>query len=58
MGTTKNEVRKSDKDKKIRINPELHKIVKLFAYMQGRTIKEVVEEAIREYLRNRGVDGV
>jgi Omega Transcriptional Repressor. len=58
METTKNGAKKPDKDKRIRIDPELHKIVKLYAYMQGRTIKEVIEEAIREYLRNRGVDGV
>ena len=38
-------------NKRILINSELHKKLKIFSAKEGRSMKEIVEEAITEYLR-------
>ena len=41
----------------IQLDDELHREVEAQAVLEGRTVDEVIEDALRRFLRRRGVDG-
>ena len=40
----------------IQLDDELHREVEAQAVLEGRTVDEVIEDALRRFLRRRGVD--
>lgn len=45
----------AEQNPKIRVNPELYKQAQLVAVIEGRTLKELTEEALRSLLSTKQV---